>query len=73
MLLDHVSNVDGEESDLPQLPADASFTGMTPSPAAQLAALSKIAEESVKEVKEVKGKDEGTIFSVSRNTFGATL
>jgi len=49
MLLSHISNVDGEESELPQLPADASFTGMTPSPAAQLAALSKIAEESVDE------------------------
>ena len=49
MLLDHVSNVDGDESELPQLPASASFSGLTPSPAGQLAALSKMAEEIVEE------------------------
>ena len=52
ILLEHIADADGCEDNLPQLPSDVSFSGMTPSPAAQLAALSKIAEESVKNEKE---------------------
>ncbi|GMH87462.1 hypothetical protein TL16_g10864 [Triparma laevis f. inornata] len=45
-LLEYVSAVNGDESGLPQLPSDQGFTGVPPTPAAQLACLASLAKEA---------------------------